>query len=289
MSNVPDEQRLWQSTMVKIGFRHPFLLRGILAFSALHLSYLHPAQSLSYLVSASAHQEVAITQFRKTLTSVCPSNFDPILAFSCLLPLHSLANTTTSRLRRHSSEQDTLSSFLESVRLLRGINVFVPSLSKIPSSSTIVRLAQVALRNLPEALTFPGIESLNRLQNVCLALPTSTSISSQRTSTTIFTEAVSQLNLTFSKLATKTAREHFTIGITLLWVYEISDDFITLLTNYHSMALAILAHFATLLYQQNHVWWLEGLGSTLIAAISAHLGKEWREVLAWPRKVANLI
>ncbi|KIN00044.1 hypothetical protein OIDMADRAFT_126021 [Oidiodendron maius Zn] len=286
MSNVADEQNTWQSTMVRIGFKYPFLLHGLLAFSALHLGYLNPVQSLSYLLTASSHQDRAISQFREIFTSVSPSNFDPILAFSCLLPLHSLANTTTSRLRKHISDQETLSSFLGSVRLLRGVNNFVPYRWQIPSSSCMICLAQVALRNLPEALTYPGIEALDRLQDMCSSLLNTSSGGAPAPH--IFMDAIALLRKTFARLATKTAFEQFTVGIILLWMYDLSEEFISLLSSSNAMGLTILAHYATLLYRQNHVWWIEGLGSTLIGAISAILGEEWADILAWPKKVANI-
>lgn len=289
MSNVPDEQLLWQTTLVKIGFKYPFLLRGLFAFSALHLSYLNPVDSIGHLVIASTHEDMAIAQFREILTSVGPWNFDPILAYSCLLPLHSFANTTTSRLRRHISDQETLSSFLDSVKLLRGINIFLPSWSQIPPSSSIIRLAQVALQPLPEALIFPELEALARLQNVCSALSTSASPINPPATITFCTEAISKLRATSARHATKTALEQYTIGIVLLWIYEIPDDFYALLVEHHPMALAILAHFSTLLHHQNHIWWLEGLGSSLIAAISSLLGDEWAGVMAWPKKIANVM
>jgi len=82
--------------------------------------------------------------------------------------------------------------------------------------------------------------------------------------------------------------EQFTVGIILLWMYDLSEEFISLLSSSNAMGLTILAHYATLLYRQNHVWWIEGLGSTLIGAISAILGEEWADILAWPKKVANI-
>ncbi|KGY14767.1 hypothetical protein PABG_12361 [Paracoccidioides brasiliensis Pb03] len=58
------QHELWQVRVVQLGFHHEFLLRGILAASALHLSYLRPQRRESLALRASTHQSLAVQSFR---------------------------------------------------------------------------------------------------------------------------------------------------------------------------------------------------------------------------------
>ena len=52
-------------------------------------------------------------------------------------------------------------------------------------------------------------------------------------------------------------------------------------------AIAVLAHFAALLCGYQRIWWLSGLGSSMVEIIAGQLGEEWRGVMEWPRNVAD--
>lgn len=65
-----DQQDIWRDAMVQIGFRHPFLLRGVLAISALHLATLQLNLSSDLVVQASSH-------YNKALVSVIVARVRP--------------------------------------------------------------------------------------------------------------------------------------------------------------------------------------------------------------------
>lgn len=286
LSNVPAEQRSWQTTIVNVGLRHTFLLRGILALSALHLSYLRPKpEAISYVVKASTHQDIGLVQFRRALSSIDSSNFDAILAFSVLLPLHSLAIAANSTFRSHAPEQDIFSTFLKSIHLFRSVNsLMLPSLD-VFTDSTLLPLLQVTTQDIPEAPVYPGMESLDVLESACSVFCTSTLASIQAARVSIYSTAISQLRTTFAKIESANAKstQHFTIGIFLIWTITVSDDYMQLLNDRHPSAMAILAHFATMLHGHDDVWWLEGLGATRVDFISSELGEAWQDSMSWPR------
>jgi hypothetical protein len=298
MSNVPLEQRLWQTTIINIGLQHNFLLRGLLAHSAVHLSYLKsPPDSISYLIKASSHQDIALSQFRKALDTIDASTFDAVLAFSCLLPIHSIAlaacSTTRPQIAQH--EQDNLTEFLKAVRLFRSVNkLLLPSLS-IFTTSTILPLLQITTQQLFEADTYPGQHSLNLLQDACCsrhASPTPPPVSgsmhpSSPDRNTTFCETINELRLTFSRIAHPSSAERFTLGIVLIWTIVIPEGYMGLIDNRDPGAMAVLAHFAAVLCRYQGIWWLSGLGSSMVGIIAGQLGEEWRGVMEWPRHVAD--
>ncbi|KAH6667826.1 hypothetical protein B0J14DRAFT_173036 [Halenospora varia] len=257
LSNVPAEQRSWQTAIVNVGLRHTFLLRGILALSALHLSYLRPKpEAISYVVKASTHQDIGLAQFRRALSSIDSSNFDAVLAFSVLLPLHSLAIAANSTFRSNAPEQDIFSTFLKSIHLFRSVNSFMlPSLD-VFTDSMLLPLLQVTTQDIPEAPVYPGMESLDVLESACSVFCTSTSASIQAARVSIYSTTISQLRTTFAKIESANAKstQHFTIGIFLIWTITVSDDYMQLLNDRHPSAMAILAHFATMLHGHDDVW-----------------------------------
>lgn len=290
MSNVPEEQKLWQTTIVQLGLQHTFLLRGILALSALHLNYLKSSpQAIGYIIKASTHQNIALAQFRQAVTSVNASTFDAVLAFSCVLPIHSMAITACSTFRAQMAEQDNLSAFLESTQLLRSVNQLLLPALDVFKTNTILPLIQVTRQDLPEADIYPGIESFDRLEAACSTFSNSPSAIINHARVLTFRSTIAQLRTTFARTGNAAGVERFTVGIVLMWIIAVSDEYMVLLNERHPSAMAILAHFAALLYRNQDVWWLEGLGSSLVEIISVDLGDEWADVMSWPMMATGLI
>ncbi|CZR67487.1 uncharacterized protein PAC_17386 [Phialocephala subalpina] len=298
MSNVLVEQELWRTTMVSIGLQHKFLLRGLLAQAAVHISYLKASSdSISYLIKASTHQDIAIAQFRKALETINETNFDAVLAFSCLLPIHSLALAAcaTTRPQMQNNEQDSLSEFLKAIRLFRSVNrILLPSLS-IFTTSTILPLLQIVNQHLPEADSFPAQASLSLLEHSCCPARLTSGFESDALDSRssdrneVFADAIKELRLTFAREAHPTASERFTIGIMLIWTIVFPEQYMVLVDSRDPAALAVLAHFAALLCGYEDIWWVRGLGSSMIGIIAGMLDDEWREVMEWPKGVAEQV
>ena len=81
--------------MVDLGFRYPFLMRGILAVSALHLARLHPESSQHWLVVAASHQEQALPAYRFIINDVGRNmddgNIHAVNAYAILCMAESIA------------------------------------------------------------------------------------------------------------------------------------------------------------------------------------------------------
>ncbi len=291
MSNVPSEQNLWQTTIIKIGLSNLFLLRGLLALSALHIAYLIPVRSLHYLIKASAHQDIALAHFRQELSSINNANFDALLAYSCLLPIQAFAIAASSNFQTHilSQEPDQLSAFIKSIHLLRSVNkILLPSLTEY-TTSNILPLLAITNQHQAEASVFPGMESLEGLETKCTNYTNLITSYGKQTRADIYRAAIAELRKTFGKAAHEDSKKMFRVGIILIWTILVSDEYITLLDERDQSAMAILAYFAALLQApgREEVWWLEGIGSSLIRIINRELGKEWEEIMRWPNMVAG--
>lgn len=294
VSNIPSEQEIWKTKLVRIGFRHKFLLRGILALSALHLGHLahleSSADSVDYMVKAAMHQNTGLAEFRKTLETIDASKIDAIPAFSCLVPMHSIVIAAGAAYRPANPGQDILPSFFDSLSLFRSINSLLLPWLDVYTTSTVSPLLQVITQKPPDPpSTFLGMDSLRRLAIACTAFSTSTMIFEGQIQRDIFSSAIELLRLTFAITVDATSTNHFTIRAMLSWAITVSDEYFLQLNRGHPSALAVLAHWAVLLHRHDGVWWLHGLGFALVEKISAELGEEWAEVVRWPREAVGLI
>ncbi|KAJ9194398.1 transcriptional regulator family: Fungal Specific TF [Paecilomyces variotii] len=83
-----DEQSayLWQKAIPREALSHPFLMRGILAMSALHLAMSSSGpQKAAYISTAVAQQDQGLALFREMLGDINPSNGKAMFAFSSLV------------------------------------------------------------------------------------------------------------------------------------------------------------------------------------------------------------
>ncbi|KAF2452812.1 hypothetical protein BDY21DRAFT_424866 [Lineolata rhizophorae] len=86
----PVRTRILKTEFPRRGFRHPFLLRGLFAVSAMHLAYLHarsdPSTSHCYAVRAAEHQHIALGEFRAALArGIDEGNYEAVFCFACVL------------------------------------------------------------------------------------------------------------------------------------------------------------------------------------------------------------
>ena len=108
---------MWQVHCVRLGFKHDFLLRGLLAVAAYEMCYERPDKRQEYHLIASNYQSLALTSYRETLQDVNESNCHALFAFSCILIVMAFASSTKEQ------PSDFNSDVLQWFYLLRGANM----------------------------------------------------------------------------------------------------------------------------------------------------------------------
>ncbi|KAF2095731.1 hypothetical protein NA57DRAFT_59711 [Rhizodiscina lignyota] len=105
---------VWVYKVPQESFRFPFLLHGILAFSAYHLAYLdHSAQQTSYHALARMHQTEAIHGMRDALPMLGQENCHALFVTSSLLALMAF------------TEKDSLIALVDISSMLRGMDAII--------------------------------------------------------------------------------------------------------------------------------------------------------------------
>ncbi|KAL2012766.1 hypothetical protein VTN00DRAFT_291 [Thermoascus crustaceus] len=192
------QRPLWQKTVVKLGFRHPFLLHGILAISAIHLATTTTNNNNNSTIraelvrSSSAHINTALETFRKLLEDIHVSrdNCTALFVFSCIVVVYNFAVAQTEATapesdddrHRHGGggdgddghEHDPIAALLNSIRLVRGVDsVLKPHWATLITSE----LAPVLLNGCRDSVSpslfgqgegGEGVREIKRLKEVVL-------------------------------------------------------------------------------------------------------------------------
>jgi hypothetical protein len=111
---------VWSLDAIEIAFEYPFVLHGILAFSALHKTIYYPLVDRTLLLTqADAHISSALTVYMRLLHQPTLENALPMFFMSGILFAYKLASA------RVDEPQDPIGDFLHCLRLLRGVREVV--------------------------------------------------------------------------------------------------------------------------------------------------------------------
>ena len=91
--------------------------------------------------------------------------------------------------------------------------------------------------------------------------------------------AVQKMAPLFPRMLEATPRISTVIG----WPVFLDASYISLLKQEEPAALVVLAYYGVTLHKLNHIWWLGGLGTRLVQAVSEIMNDEWGPYLIWPR------
>ncbi|KAH9208749.1 hypothetical protein DL95DRAFT_479567 [Leptodontidium sp. 2 PMI_412] len=113
-SNVTARQYVWQCVVPQIAFSHDFLLHGLFALAALHLSRVSPERRANLSASASKHHALALPMFRLAGENINSVNRHACAAFGLLLTVYEWASTKDmSSLFFADAEHSTRASIIE--------------------------------------------------------------------------------------------------------------------------------------------------------------------------------
>jgi hypothetical protein len=76
---------MWRVVVPQLAMQHHFLMKGIFAVSALHMSHLQPPGSDELLIFAARYQQSALQAYRLILDNINKDNCNTIFAFSALV------------------------------------------------------------------------------------------------------------------------------------------------------------------------------------------------------------
>ena len=276
--NFPDDVAVWRDELPVLAQQFPFLMRGILGLSALHLANLATDRHtrVRYLRTAAYHQDRALPEYRGMLLDVTKESAAGVIAFSALLTVYSLAAPKNpSRMFAEGPP--------EWIFLHRGVGDIPAHWQNWIDNSLLAR--QMHRRRLQ-----PVDPSLNpedfRLQ--CLETLLSTLPFDEASEAPAYEGALYWLRQAYahtycheSMLGPKYAM--------LFWIERVPQSFIDVLSMQRPRAFVLLANAAVLLKRASHSWYLDGFAEHTIAEAKKVIPPEFLPWMDWPVQACGMV
>ncbi|KAH7407343.1 hypothetical protein BKA64DRAFT_693634 [Cadophora sp. MPI-SDFR-AT-0126] len=288
LSTIPSQQKVWQTSVVQIAFGHEFLLRGILAVSALHLAHTESNMAPQLIVEAAEHQQAALAEFRPLvgLMDVSSGILQSMFLLSCFLSM-SAFGLPRAEGRFKLPNPTGVEDFLTCAYLVRGMTALVERWRASVLHSGIDNLTRPGIQSetLPVIDSEPVAELLafSNLYASCNAEPCA------ETSFT-YLRAVQVLHEQFTQLAAlpRHGDSQSPILLALIWPATVSQEYLLHLEERKPRAILILAYYGVLLHRLDFFWCFRGWGKHLVQTSVSATEDMHEELLAWPRAVVGL-
>ncbi|KAK4693648.1 hypothetical protein P7C71_g3792, partial [Lecanoromycetidae sp. Uapishka_2] len=280
LSDRPESHELWRVNALQVAFQHPFLMRGILAISALHLSCLRPDKQNHYAQIAIKQQDAALGSFRAIMSNMDQSNCDAFFALSSLIVVYGFESPKNS---------DSLGMFNcngqdsdDWLPLIRGVNSVLQNVWPWIKNGRLRGLIhdhqqQQPQKGLPSVLE----EQLAQLEKLC------ESSADGHDAIEAYQQALMFLRMCFVRMNNRPSYE-CEVSIAFLWPVMIPQEYISMLNMRRPEALIILAHYCVILHHLDDYWWVRGWAMHIIEYIHQELDEDWRYWIQWPTNVITV-
>ncbi|KAL8863637.1 MAG: hypothetical protein Q9178_000320 [Gyalolechia marmorata] len=277
-SNRSESHELWRITVPKEGFHHDFLMRGILAIAALHLSHLRPDSAAEYQNIAHSHQDKALSTFQTAMTNMNEMNCHAFFALSSLIVVYAFASPRKPGTLAFTDDSQDSPGEASWLPLIRGVNSILQQVWPWVESGPLRGLLQPGVINtLDVRLPKAASHQLKELAGLC------ETATGGEEAVAAYRDAVKALQKCYAKIFTRASVE-CEIGTAFTWPVEVPDKFIQLLNARAPEALVILAHYCVVLHHLDDYWWMKGWAAHVMGNIYNELNASWREWIQWPQE-----
>jgi len=280
LSDRPESHKLWRFNAPQVAFQHHFLMRGILAISALHLSCLRPDKQNHYAQVAIKHQDAALGSFRAIMSNMDESNSDAFFALSSLIVVYGFESPKSSdglgMFNYNGQDSD------EWLPLIRGVNSVLMTVWPWIKNGRLSGLLHDHQQEPPQK-GLPNVldEQLSQLEKLC------ESSADGQEAIEAYRSALATLRMCFVRMNNRPPYE-CEVSIAFLWPVMIPQEYISMLNLRRPEALIILAHYCVILHHLDDYWWVRGWAMHIIDNIHQELDEEWRYWIQWPTNVITV-
>jgi len=269
---------MWRVAVPQLAMQHHFLMRGIFAVSALHLSHLQPNRSESLLITAAEYQQTALQAYRSILNNVNKDNCNAIFAFSALVVCYAFGSPKSSEDLLLTGNDNT-QAVPDWLHFLRGTYSLLSSSWEWIQHGAMAPLIEPVHRS---PIISDGIDDEYLSKLIPLLEPETMESVDHREKSQIYLAALQDLRTVFEKSYPLENPKHCLRWASFDWPVRVSEDFIKLLNDREPKALILLAHHCVLLKREEPCWYLDGHAHRLLDTIEAMLAADMRGWIAWP-------
>lgn len=274
----PGASKPWCIDVPILAQDYPFLMRGILAVTALHMSRLTTDETLSYeyIQLAACHQDHALPAYRAALADVTEQSVHAVLAFSTLIMVYSIAAPKGPSTMFATGAP-------EWVFLHRGVGDIPPQWQYWINAGPLH--SQMHRRRLqPIEPTFnPDDSRLLALHTILF------SFSHYEQSDTIhYEETLYWLRQAFAHTFCPASGLGSKYAV-FYWIEHVPQGYFDLLRLHKPYALILLAHCCILIQRVAGSWYLDGFAKHVLHELKPLLSNEYLPWIEWPLEACGII
>ncbi|KAK0108756.1 hypothetical protein ONS96_002601 [Cadophora gregata f. sp. sojae] len=265
---------LWLIIIPRIALSHEFLMHGLLAVSALHLSTVQPSRKEELVNFASRSESLALPTFRELIKRHDPEDVSAVFAFAGFMIPYMLAVSGVLGVSSMGIPSlDKPHWFMMARGLIDLLRKNWSALEQGPFASVLIstalpvekswnpddaHLAEVQLKwekersesDVDDEGLVEWIKTLDELRRVC--------------------------SLPFVPYQTLTI-----MSAVYFWPGMVSSEYMKLIYERRPEALVVLALYCVLLKQADWIWFLRAVGEKLLDAIEEELDTDWKPWIRW--------
>jgi hypothetical protein len=273
----PNLKTLWKITVPQLGFQYDFVMRGILAVSALHIAHFVPDKSNHYMCQALTQHQSGLQVATAMLPDINDENCEAVWMFATLTLFFTLA--TARQTNEFLMVGDSLGGgWLE---LIKGTySILGTSHEKLRTGilGPTFRAGAVRARLRDEAsYNFPVDEDPTQELRAQMAKSTL-----EPESYDLCMLAIEELRKSFALFHSGAARSPNESSDVFIWLFRVNNGYLDLIRDHCQDAVAIFAYFCVLLKILDHKWWMDGSSVHLIQQIWNTLDEDHRLWIRWP-------
>ncbi|KAF2262174.1 hypothetical protein CC78DRAFT_569978 [Lojkania enalia] len=275
-----DERSIWQTHVPQEAKSHPYVMHGLLAISALHMSFIHPQDQHQCIWLALKHHEQGLASFRSSVHTITPENATAVLSFEFFANLVSSGLPVLSNL---SGIQNAIASFVQTLILSRHawavLQPVIPSLSQSHFGPLIDLKAHFPTKDAAKQTLLRHTDGMfDRLYHF-----NETALHSGELKTA-YKDAIDILAVIFEGLRNRPPRW----ADCLFWNTRVSKEYFSLLQQMQPFALVVLAHWLVVLYY-SPTFWYKLWARKMIEEVCQSVGEELKPAMAWPAEAVGVI
>ncbi|XXH04524.1 hypothetical protein Hte_010940 [Hypoxylon texense] len=274
-SSEPMTRNFWRVNVPRIGFSHQYVLEGILSLAALHLARIKPQRRDALLEQAIIHHNASSSLAVPILNNINSGDSIPLFFFSII--------TTYIAFASHR-ESDSLLVVADGVmpewlflfRGMRGvIDVTSDAYNSVLSLGVIFDSGR-QMNDIWETNPPAEHEGLKELEGLIGYYVKDAEKLRE------LSHAIDLLRRSFTIFYGNNYTDDQRLRSAFMWLFKLSNSFVSLLKDRDNEALCVLAFFCVLLQRLDYNWWIEGCGVHLVARIYSVLDDGYRLWIRWP-------
>ncbi|CAK1364456.1 unnamed protein product [Cercospora beticola] len=270
----PSTLHTYQSTLVDLGFQFPYLLRGLLALSALHRAIIYPSERSHNLLKSSEHYDAAISAYLHVIQNPDPATCAPIFALSGILHMHQLGMAQIQK------PEDPIQAICGWIQVVRGVRAMIrPHWQRLISSEVAPIIARAQGRGkVDRSIRTEVMQLMDMIDEAKIEDPEVEQS---------YRKAVQELNTVFLEVEDFGERNpQDAVGLLMNWLASGLDErFVELLNGREQCTLVLMAYFAVLFHVKETSWFMRGWPKWTLECVESQLDQDLWKWIEWPRKM----